>query len=62
VTSVHVWPGGRAIIRKFAVEFLGTAILVFFAVGVATLLYREEDAGLAREAQQANETAHATTP
>jgi glycerol uptake facilitator-like aquaporin len=54
--------GGRAIIRKFAVEFLGTAILVFFAVGVATLLYREEDAGLAREAQQANETAHATTP
>ena len=26
-------------IRKFAVEFLGTAILVFFAVGVATLMF-----------------------
>jgi aquaporin Z len=27
------------VIRKFAVEFLGTAILVFFAVGVATLMF-----------------------
>jgi aquaporin Z len=26
-------------IRKFAAEFLGTAILVFFAVGVATLMF-----------------------
>src|SRR5689334_10941594 len=26
-------------IRKLAVEFLGTAILVFFAVGVATLMF-----------------------
>ena len=26
-------------IRKFAVEFLGTAILVFLAVGVATLMF-----------------------
>src|SRR5690349_25061182 len=31
--------GGRGMIRKFAVEFLGTAILVFVAVGVATLMF-----------------------
>src|ERR1700751_4831422 len=30
---------GRGMIRKFAVEFLGTAILVFVAVGVATLMF-----------------------
>jgi aquaporin Z len=30
--------GGR-MIRKFAVEFLGTAILVFLAVGTATLMF-----------------------
>src|ERR1700728_3438700 len=29
----------RAMIRKFAAELLGTAILVFFAVGVATLMF-----------------------
>jgi hypothetical protein len=29
------------------------------AAGLHRLLYREEDAGLAREAQQAGETAHA---
>ena len=32
-------------IRKFAVEFLGTAILVFFAVGVATLMFGFKFAG-----------------
>jgi aquaporin Z len=32
-------------IRKFAVEFLGTAILVFFAVGVATLMFGFRFAG-----------------
>jgi len=33
------------VIRKFAVEFLGTAILVFFAVGVATLMFGFKFAG-----------------
>ena len=32
-------------IRKFAVEFLGTAILVYFAVGVATLMFGFRFAG-----------------
>jgi len=32
-------------IRKLAVEFLGTAILVFFAVGVATLMFGFKFAG-----------------
>lgn len=32
-------------IRKFAVEFLGTAILVFFAVDVATLMFGFKFAG-----------------
>jgi aquaporin Z len=32
-------------IRKFAAEFLGTAILVFFAVGVATLMFGFKFAG-----------------
>ncbi len=32
-------------VRKFAVEFLGTAILVFFAVGVATLMFGFKFAG-----------------
>jgi aquaporin Z len=32
-------------IRKLAVEFLGTAILVFFAVGVATLMFGFRFAG-----------------
>jgi aquaporin Z len=32
-------------IRKFGVEFLGTAILVFFAVGVATLMFGFRFAG-----------------
>jgi aquaporin Z len=32
-------------IRKLAVEFLGTAILVFFAVGVATLMFGFKLAG-----------------
>src|SRR6201987_2242223 len=36
---------GRGVIRKFAVEFLGTAILVFFAVGVATLMFGFKFAG-----------------
>src|SRR5580692_7444301 len=31
--------------RKFAAEFLGTAILVFFAVGVATLMFGFKLAG-----------------
>src|SRR5690242_15393310 len=31
--------------RKMAVEFLGTAILVFFAVGVATLMFGFKFAG-----------------
>jgi glycerol uptake facilitator-like aquaporin len=30
---------GQGTTRKFAAEFLGTAILVFFAVGVATLMF-----------------------
>lgn len=30
---------GERMIRKFAVEFLGTAILVFLAVGAATLMF-----------------------
>ena len=32
-------------LRKFAAEFLGTAILVFFAVGVATLMFGFKFAG-----------------
>jgi aquaporin Z len=32
-------------IRKFSVEFLGTAVLVFFAVGVATLMFGFKFAG-----------------
>ena len=36
---------GGAMIRKFAAEFLGTAILVFFAVGVATLMFGFKFAG-----------------
>jgi len=36
---------GVRMIRKFAVEFLGTAILVFFAVGVATLMFGFKIAG-----------------
>jgi glycerol uptake facilitator-like aquaporin len=35
----------KAMIRKLAVEFLGTAILVFFAVGVATLMFGFRFAG-----------------
>src|SRR5580765_5000781 len=36
---------GRGMIRKFAAEFLGTAILVFVAVGVATLMFGFKFAG-----------------
>ena len=36
---------GRLMMRKMAVEFLGTAILVFFAVGVATLMFGFKFAG-----------------
>jgi aquaporin Z len=35
----------KAMIRKLGVEFLGTAILVFFAVGVATLMFGFKFAG-----------------
>src|SRR5215475_5242315 len=45
VTHVYVRPGGKAMIRKLAVEFLGTAILVFVAVGVATLMFGFKFAG-----------------
>lgn len=34
-----VWPRGINVARKFAAELLGTALLVFFAVGVATLSF-----------------------
>src|SRR3954466_15989692 len=35
------WPAGRIamLIRKLAAELLGTAVLVFFAVGTATLAF-----------------------
>jgi aquaporin Z len=34
--------------RKLAAEFLGTAILVFFAAGVATLMFGFKLAGASR--------------
>ena len=39
VAAVHAKTRGQAMIRKLGVEFLGTAILVFLAVGAATLMF-----------------------
>src|SRR6185312_9332174 len=45
VVTVSAGNRGRGMIRKFAAEFLGTAILVFVAVGVATLMFGFKFAG-----------------
>src|SRR5690349_10843000 len=43
--AVGVRVSGGRMIRKFAAEFLGTAILVFLAVGAATLMFGFKFAG-----------------
>jgi aquaporin Z len=45
VTRRHLGRYHRVMMRKMVVEFLGTAILVFFAVGVATLMFGFKFAG-----------------